>query len=48
MFVNFKVLLVGEPPGRAVCVLFAPVVIVSVLCDGYAGTVSVLYLLFVI
>ena len=29
-------------------VLFAPVVIVSVLCDGCAGTVSVLYLLFVI
>jgi len=34
----------GEPPGRAVNVLFAPAVIVSVLCDGCAGAVSVCHL----
>jgi hypothetical protein len=26
-----------------VCVLFAPAVLVSVLCDGFAGAASVLY-----
>ena len=30
------------------CVLFAPAILLSVLCDGCAGTASVLYLLFVI
>ena len=46
MFVNFKVLLVASPPGELCLSYSAPLVMVSALCDGCAGAVSVLFVIY--